>query len=463
MAAHRSGTCSRRRSTEAGYTDALKAERTIEAEGRLENLEELVSVAREYDAQADEPFGRGVPPADRALLGAGQPHRRGGHRHADDAPQRQGARVPGRVHARHGGRRLPAHALDRGGRHRGGAAALLRRDRPARCATSTSRTRARARCTAGASGTCRAGSSRRFPAELTDQEDAGAPSITSWSEGGAGAGAPAAAQRGRHVQRRRRRRARGLRRGRRDRRRARGRRGGALPRRRLRAQADGGLRAAEEGMSARVIEGKPVSERVREGVRQEVEHWVAEPAMRRPGSPRSSWATTRRPRSTCATSARRARRRACARSITSSPPTPARTRWPRYREAERGRRGARHPAPAARPAADRRRRDDRSDRPAQGRGRPHPDQRRPAVPGPRGARAVHPVRRDGAAARGGRRAEGRRGGRRRPLEARRQARRPAPAGRGTPPSRLPTRARATWPRCAGAPTCSSRRSACRAS
>ena len=41
--------------TEAGYTDALKAERTIEAEGRLENLEELVSVAREYDAQAEEP------------------------------------------------------------------------------------------------------------------------------------------------------------------------------------------------------------------------------------------------------------------------------------------------------------------------------------------------------------------------------------------------------------------------
>ena len=41
--------------TETGYTEALKAERTIEAEGRLENLEELVSVAREYDAQAEEP------------------------------------------------------------------------------------------------------------------------------------------------------------------------------------------------------------------------------------------------------------------------------------------------------------------------------------------------------------------------------------------------------------------------
>ena len=40
---------------EAGYNDALRAERTIEAEGRLENLEELVGVAREYDANAEEP------------------------------------------------------------------------------------------------------------------------------------------------------------------------------------------------------------------------------------------------------------------------------------------------------------------------------------------------------------------------------------------------------------------------
>ncbi len=41
--------------TDTGYTDALQAERTIESEGRLENLEELVSVAREYDSTADEP------------------------------------------------------------------------------------------------------------------------------------------------------------------------------------------------------------------------------------------------------------------------------------------------------------------------------------------------------------------------------------------------------------------------
>jgi ATP-dependent DNA helicase UvrD/PcrA len=40
---------------EAGYLDALRAERTIEAEGRIENLEELVSVAREYEATAEEP------------------------------------------------------------------------------------------------------------------------------------------------------------------------------------------------------------------------------------------------------------------------------------------------------------------------------------------------------------------------------------------------------------------------
>src|SRR4051812_4127437 len=40
---------------ETGYLDALRAERTIEAEGRIENLEELVGVAREYIANSDEP------------------------------------------------------------------------------------------------------------------------------------------------------------------------------------------------------------------------------------------------------------------------------------------------------------------------------------------------------------------------------------------------------------------------
>ena len=38
---------------ETGYLEALEAERTIEAQGRLENLEELVNVAAEYDAVAE--------------------------------------------------------------------------------------------------------------------------------------------------------------------------------------------------------------------------------------------------------------------------------------------------------------------------------------------------------------------------------------------------------------------------
>jgi DNA helicase-2/ATP-dependent DNA helicase PcrA len=39
---------------ETGYLEALEAERTIEAQGRIENLEELVNVAVEYDASAGE-------------------------------------------------------------------------------------------------------------------------------------------------------------------------------------------------------------------------------------------------------------------------------------------------------------------------------------------------------------------------------------------------------------------------
>jgi DNA helicase II / ATP-dependent DNA helicase PcrA len=39
---------------ETGYLDALEAERTIEAQGRTENLQELVEVAREFDAGVEE-------------------------------------------------------------------------------------------------------------------------------------------------------------------------------------------------------------------------------------------------------------------------------------------------------------------------------------------------------------------------------------------------------------------------
>jgi len=40
---------------ETGYVEALKAERTVESQVRVENLEELVGVAREYDAREEEP------------------------------------------------------------------------------------------------------------------------------------------------------------------------------------------------------------------------------------------------------------------------------------------------------------------------------------------------------------------------------------------------------------------------
>jgi DNA helicase-2/ATP-dependent DNA helicase PcrA len=40
--------------SETGYVDALEAERTIEAQGRVENLEALVEAAREFDARAEE-------------------------------------------------------------------------------------------------------------------------------------------------------------------------------------------------------------------------------------------------------------------------------------------------------------------------------------------------------------------------------------------------------------------------
>jgi DNA helicase II / ATP-dependent DNA helicase PcrA len=38
---------------QTGYVEALEAERTIEAQGRIENLEQLVEVGREFDARAD--------------------------------------------------------------------------------------------------------------------------------------------------------------------------------------------------------------------------------------------------------------------------------------------------------------------------------------------------------------------------------------------------------------------------
>ena len=71
-----------------------------------------------------------VPRADLAARRRRQPARRRGPRDADDDPQRQGPRVPDRLHHRDGGRRVPALARDRRGRRGGGAPARLRRHHP---------------------------------------------------------------------------------------------------------------------------------------------------------------------------------------------------------------------------------------------------------------------------------------------------------------------------------------------
>ena len=52
----------------SGYLDALEAERTIEAQGRIENLQELVGVAQEYQATAARAEPLDLPPGDLALL-----------------------------------------------------------------------------------------------------------------------------------------------------------------------------------------------------------------------------------------------------------------------------------------------------------------------------------------------------------------------------------------------------------
>jgi DNA helicase-2/ATP-dependent DNA helicase PcrA len=54
-----------------GYVRALEAERTFEAQGRIENLEELVRVAREFDATADTSAPEDLPTAPAADERAG--------------------------------------------------------------------------------------------------------------------------------------------------------------------------------------------------------------------------------------------------------------------------------------------------------------------------------------------------------------------------------------------------------
>ena len=93
--------------------------------------QELVEVAREFDAarRAGRATALDVFLQQVALVADADTRRDDdGPRDADDAAQRQGPRVPDRLHHRLRGGRLPALALDRRGLARGGAAPLLRRD-----------------------------------------------------------------------------------------------------------------------------------------------------------------------------------------------------------------------------------------------------------------------------------------------------------------------------------------------
>ncbi len=110
----------------SGLREALEREGTFEAQGRIENLEEMVRVAAEYDNSDAEAtlagFLEGIAlQADADTLDESE-----GRGHPHDDPQRQGPRVRHRGDHRAGGGSLPPLALRHSRDPRGGAAALLR-------------------------------------------------------------------------------------------------------------------------------------------------------------------------------------------------------------------------------------------------------------------------------------------------------------------------------------------------
>ncbi len=133
-----SPSCSRRCCTRVGYIEALEAERTIEAAGPASRTSRSWSASRASSTPAASSTGdergrrRSTSSSQQISLFTEQDALDDdeGVGDADDAAQRQGPRVPRRLHDRLRGRRLPALALDRRGRPRGGAPALLRRHHP---------------------------------------------------------------------------------------------------------------------------------------------------------------------------------------------------------------------------------------------------------------------------------------------------------------------------------------------
>ena len=105
---------------QSGYLQDLREERSEEAEGRIENLAELVSAAREYEGREPEPSLAGF--VDRLSLLS----------EADESEGAEDARVLLMTHARGQGPRVPRRDHRRPRRGPVPALALVRRRRPAR-------------------------------------------------------------------------------------------------------------------------------------------------------------------------------------------------------------------------------------------------------------------------------------------------------------------------------------------
>ena len=153
---------------ESGYLGELEEQRTVDAQGRIENLQELSGRRCRVVRPRSRCRPRRIPRAGVVGGGAGRIRRRSVQRHADDAAYREGLGVPRGVHGRHGGRHLPPLPID--DRHRcSSRKSVVSRTSasPGPNSACTSRTRGAGRCSARRSTTRRHGSWVRCPSSCS--------------------------------------------------------------------------------------------------------------------------------------------------------------------------------------------------------------------------------------------------------------------------------------------------------